>query len=155
MASSGSGSGSALRRGLPRVPGGEPWPPAGVAPAGAASPAGAAPAASIPIEVAQAVASAPANPQITPPESDAAASAPVQVAHSAGIEPAFPRVAPPESATALRRGLPRVPGGEPWPPAGVAPAGAVSAASTPIEAAQSVASAPANPQITPPESDAA
>ncbi len=123
---SGSGSGSALRRGLPRVPGGEPWPPAGVAPAGAV-PAGAASAASTPVEVAQAVASEPANPQITPPE----------------------------SATALRRGLPRVPGGEPWPPAGVAPAGAVPSASATVEVAQAVASAPANPQITPPESGAA
>ena len=76
------------------------------------------------------MASAPANPQITPPESNAAASAPVQVAHSAGMEPAFPRVAPPESGAALRRGLPRVPGGEPWPPEGLATAAVADVATS-------------------------
>lgn len=80
-----SGSGSALRRGLPRVPGGQPWPPAAAASAVAT----------------------------------AAASAAAEVAQSVASVPAFPRVAPPESGAALRRGLPRTAGGDPWPPEGL------------------------------------
>ena len=46
-----------LRRGLPRVPGGEPWPPAGLAPAAAAAPA----VQAAPEPLAQAPAPAPAS----------------------------------------------------------------------------------------------
>lgn len=90
-----------VRRGLPRVPGGEPWPPASTAPAPApAAVAQAAPAPSA-VESAAAEAAAPAP-----------APAPVAVAAAATVA---------ASDLALRRGLPRVPGGEPWPPAGLAP----------------------------------
>lgn len=70
-----------LRRGLPRVPGGEPWPPAGT------------------VEV---------------------ADAPVEAAlvEAAPIEAAPTPVSADTGEVPLRRGLPRVPGGEPWPPAG-------------------------------------
>ena len=70
-----------LRRGLPRVPGGEPWPPAGT------------------VNVADALVEA----------------AP---AEAAPIEAAPTPVSADTVEVPLRRGLPRVPGGEPWPPAG-------------------------------------
>ena len=70
-----------LRRGLPRVPGGEPWPPAGT------------------VEVADALVEA----------------APIE---AAPIEAAPTPVSADTVEVPLRRGLPRVPGGEPWPPAG-------------------------------------
>ncbi len=100
-----------LRRGLPRVAGGDPWPPAGSvapaapvaasAPAPAAEPAPVAAAVSVPSESAPATASVPT----TRAEARAARTATAAV-----------------SDTALRRGLPRVAGGDPWPPAGFAPA---------------------------------
>jgi len=94
-----------LRRGLPRVAGGDPWPPTGVAPSVVAPPA-AAPAA--PAAVA---------------ESPAAAE-PAVAAGSAPERP-VPAVAASAGGTAteevaLRRGLPRVAGGEPWPPTATA-----------------------------------
>ncbi|MEZ3160348.1 cytochrome b/b6 domain-containing protein [Microbacterium sp. BWT-B31] len=110
----------ALRRGLPRVPGGEPWPPAGVAPVGASvAPAGAsatapaAPAAAM--EVSSAAAPAEASPTRSVTDGDAVTGA----------------------GRALRRGLPRTAGGDPWPPAGIAPGRRTAAAS--------VAEAPARP----------
>ncbi|GAA5202972.1 hypothetical protein GCM10025773_31310 [Microbacterium jejuense] len=48
-------------------------------------------------------------------------------------------------AKALRRGLPRTPGGEPWPPAGLAPAVAAPVAETAVAAAPA-AGAPTAPQ---------
>src|SRR6478735_5500060 len=89
-----------IRRGLPRVPGGEPWPPAGEAPAHLVT-----------------ASAAPAAVQETVPE--VARSAPVAAVNDGGASAAVPvaaAVAP--VAARLRRGLPRVPGGEPWPPAG-------------------------------------
>jgi len=104
--SAAAAGGSPLRRGLPRVRGGEPWPPTGVAvPGGAASapaPVVQADAARI-AEASQASSSAPA----------ATAAAP---AASAVDIPSAERTT--ASGTSLRRGLPRVAGGEPWPPAG-------------------------------------
>lgn len=108
------GGGRAIRRGLPRVPGGEPWPPASVFAAAAApvAPAAAAPAA--PVAAAPAAAPEAATPVDEAPEArDVAASA------AAVAQP--PAVAA-DGAKPLRRGLPRVAGGEPWPPAGLAPA---------------------------------
>ena len=110
----------AIRRGLPRVPGGEPWPPASVVAAAAApvAPAAAAPAA--PVAAAPAAAPAAATPVDEAPEArDVAASA------AAVAQP--PAVAA-DGAKPLRRGLPRVAGGEPWPPAGLAPAARVATA---------------------------
>ena len=106
-AAASAAAGRAVRRGLPRTPGGEPWPPASFVPS---------------IPPSQAVASAVASPQIattepaTPevPSSQTAASAAANP-HIATAEPATP------DGKALRRGLPRTPGGEPWPPAGLAP----------------------------------
>lgn len=80
-----------LRRGLPRTPGGEPWPPAVVA----------APAAPTAPVTAEPVAEESA-PVAAPPAPAAAAAVPSDV----------------ETVTedvALRRGLPRVAGGAPWP----------------------------------------
>ncbi|WP_026529804.1 cytochrome b/b6 domain-containing protein [Haematomicrobium sanguinis] len=79
-----------LRRGLPREPGGQPWPPAGTvsAPAqmhdGDASPQRSAPSTGVAAEVSTRTTGANAN----------------------GSLPSVP---------VLRRGLPREPGGEPWP----------------------------------------
>jgi thiosulfate reductase cytochrome b subunit len=130
-----------LRRGLPRVPGGEPWPPAGEV------------SVSEPVR-SGAPAAQPAVPAATPP---AAAPATAPAALAAGT-------------TALRRGLPRVPGGEPWPAAGRAPAAAAAFAvradpehSTPAPApavsvvntvaeVEAPASAPAPAQPGPPAS---
>ncbi|WP_256714383.1 cytochrome b/b6 domain-containing protein [Microbacterium sp. RU33B] len=101
-----------VRRGLPRVPGGEPWPPASAAPA----PVSAAPVA------AAAVAADTAAP------TDEPVPAPVSAAPARAAS-----VAAPSSTTPLRRGLPRVAGGEPWPPAGFAPD---PAAVAPVAAAE-------------------
>lgn len=110
----------AIRRGLPRVPGGEPWPPASVVAAAAApvAPAAAAPAA--PVAAAPAAAPEAATPVDEAPEArDLAASA-------AAV--AQPPAVGSDGAKPLRRGLPRVAGGEPWPPAGLAPAARVATA---------------------------
>ncbi|MFG6279545.1 cytochrome b/b6 domain-containing protein [Microbacterium sp. 5K110] len=95
-----------VRRGLPRVPGGEPWPavengaPTAAAPAPAPEPA-AAPA-----------------PRVDPPE----ATVPEVAVPAAGS-------AADTTGLALRRGLPRTPGGEPWPPATIRPTDREPAAS--------------------------
>ncbi len=109
-----------LRRGLPRVQGGEPWPPA---------------TAARPVRVADAAGSAAVTPQNATPDRVADAVAGVRVADAAGSAAVTPQNVTPEPAgavattgTALRRGLPRVAGGEPWPPAGaVTPVAAVAA----------------------------
>ncbi len=136
-----------LRRGLPRVPGGDPWPAAGQAPARivmAGVEASAAPAVAQETTPAEAL-SAPAAavkadagtrqlrrglPRVPggepwPPAGEAALS--VAAPSAAPATPATPGTpATPATATAgttpLRRGLPRFTGGEPWPPAGLAPA---------------------------------
>lgn len=117
-----------LRRGLPRVPGGEPWPPADAAPASVAAPtpavAGTAPAAS-----------APAEPAPTP----AAEAAPVAPAASSTV--ASHSVPAPAGGERVRRGLPRIVGGEPWPPAGTVPATASSVPESPAATADSSAAA--------------
>ena len=120
-----------LRRGLPRVPGGEPWPPASVAPA---APAGAAPA-------------APAAAAGSPVASDGSpvASAPAAPQQATGERPAAPAAAA-ASDVPVRRGLPRVPGGEPWPPASFVPHVAAAAPAAPVPAtppADAAAPAPA------------
>lgn len=81
-----------LRRGLPRTPGGGPWPPVAEA------------------ETTLAVAT-PA-PSMTAPEPEPAPAAPAAVAETVETR----QVAVDQQ---LRRGLPRTPGGEPWPPATV------------------------------------
>ena len=91
-----------LRRGLPRVPGGEPWPPAGT------------------VDVADA------------PVEDAPVGA-----GAAGDGAAAPVVGATETTEVpLRRGLPRVPGGEPWPPAGTVRVAAPAAAAETADVAE-------------------
>ncbi|KAF2416183.1 hypothetical protein B2K11_17150 [Microbacterium sp. B35-30] len=105
-----------MRRGLPRVPGGEPWPPAGtVVPAAAVAGAAALSQTPSPQE------SSPARAEV-----ETAAPAATTAAASGSVAPVAPAAAAAAAGTAgakaLRRGLPRAPGGEPWPPAGFAPA---------------------------------
>lgn len=98
-----------MRRGLPRVAGGEPWPPAAVvrvdrSPAPAATPDAGLPAVTGETAVvAEETAAATA-------ESPAAADVP------AAVVPAGPTADTVTEQVALRRGLPRIAGGEPWPP---------------------------------------
>src|SRR5699024_9225748 len=106
---------SSLRRGLPRVPGGEAWPPEGTP----------APPTDF---IVQSAAAAPADPAPEAPAAQAEPEAPAPTAQAPAASPAA--VGP-----AFRRGLPRVAGGEPWPPAAAAPAGAAAAVSTPAPAA--------------------
>lgn len=95
-----------MRRGLPRVEGGNPWPPAGSATV-AAVPAGtlsSAPAAADEESAPAAAASV--------HKSAATASAPIS---APAVASAFDTVS---QDVTLRQGLPRVAGGDPWPPAG-------------------------------------
>ncbi|PTT18819.1 hypothetical protein DBR36_08710, partial [Microbacterium sp. HMWF026] len=99
-----------VRRGLPREPGGEPWPPASVA-----SPDDVAPTAAPSAESAPGATSGP-RPG-------------VDVAAGESVDAAPPAAGRTDAATdGVRRGLPREPGGEPWPPASAAPDGAAEAA---------------------------
>jgi thiosulfate reductase cytochrome b subunit len=102
-----------LRRGLPRVPGGEPWPPAGGAPV---------PVAALSWDPSAGTAAASAVDAATGVPADAAEKAAVPAAMSPSAAPAAAPGTRTAGTTPLRRGLPRVPGGEPWPPAGLAPA---------------------------------
>ncbi|ALD65836.1 hypothetical protein AFL94_16290 [Arthrobacter sp. LS16] len=121
-----------LRRGLPRVPGGESWPPAerSVAPAGLAD---ATEAASLPAEVAPA-----AEPAVAA-SAGTVASEPSAPEVQASADPAA------ESAPAgkLRRGLPRTPGGQLWPPVSAAPAHSVPATPAPKSTVPAQPAAPA------------
>ena len=104
----GAAGAHALRRGLPRTPGGEPWPPEG-ATGGAPSASGA--------SVVEPDLRARADPGDAEPET---ASVPeIQIpAAPATSSVAAAATAVSGEGQALRRGLPRTPGGEPWPPAG-------------------------------------
>lgn len=110
-----------VRRGLPRVAGGEPWPPAREVPVArraTAAPAGA--------QTVQPAASDSDTPQDATPEIQPKPAGVSQTTGSGGstprvVAPGSTAAAPAGAGRALRRGLPRVPGGEPWPPAGLAP----------------------------------
>jgi thiosulfate reductase cytochrome b subunit len=138
-----------IRRGLPRVKGGEPWPSASAAVPAHVAEAVAAPAAGSG-DLANAGRSAPIPPVQASSPDLAPASATAVAAESAAASPA-PAAAPAAPVAAavaaapvtLRRGLPRVPCGEPWPPAGLAPASAAPASAAPSVAAPE--SAPAAP----------
>jgi thiosulfate reductase cytochrome b subunit len=103
--------GTTVRQGLPRRPGGEPWPPAGTAAPVVAAPV-AAPVAATPVaEPVEAV----APPALTErAASSLAGTTPPSPAVPASVQSG--RMATGEQPR-IRRGLPRVPGGEPWPPA--------------------------------------
>ncbi|WP_430644985.1 cytochrome b/b6 domain-containing protein [Agromyces sp. GXS1127] len=142
-----------VRRGLPRRPGGDAWPPPGLAPdapvATATPTAVAAPTEAV-------MDAAPAA--VTP-----AAPAAVTPAAPAAVTPAEPAApAAPVSTRPLRRGLPRRAGAEPWPAAGFAPAASVPEpapeASVPVAPAVPEASIPATstaPATTPPSEPSA
>ncbi|MEV8267885.1 cytochrome b/b6 domain-containing protein [Microbacterium sp. NPDC076911] len=101
-----------VRRGLPRTPGGEPWPPASLV--------STAPGTSSE----SAVPSSPADAAVVDPP-PAATEAPVSAQPSAPVAATVPAST---AGAAIRRGLPRVAGGEPWPPAGFAPSAPAPAA---------------------------
>ncbi|KQZ85399.1 hypothetical protein ASD56_03395 [Microbacterium sp. Root166] len=149
---------TAIRRGLPRTPGGEPWPPAGAAPAPAGLPDGNGSTVAEPVSETVAAAST----------AVAASAAPVDDSRSSAQSPQTDLRATPETATAarpIRRGLPRVAGGEPWPPAGAGsvasadaaapaaaasePVGAATAATEPAATAVTAASAATVPSSAP------
>lgn len=93
-----------LRRGLPRTPGGEPWPPAGAAATSALAPT-----------------SAPTSVTPAPGVERAAVVERAEGESKRRVETSAPvPVSAVGAGAALRRGLPRTPGGEPWPPAGTA-----------------------------------
>ncbi|MFE6735120.1 cytochrome b/b6 domain-containing protein [Microbacterium sp. NPDC057650] len=125
-----------LRRGLPRVKGGEAWPPAATVEL-----ADAVEATAVPTAVASAVVAVQTadTPDVGPIPADgptSGVSAPeVSAAAAAGAA----------TGVALRRGLPRLAGGEPWPPATVAArvAGAAAQASHDETPAAAVAATPA------------
>jgi len=102
------------RRGLPRSPGGEPWPPA---PAGADDPTSGP-------DLARAAGESPIpapSSGVGHGDAGSVGSVAVHDEGAAASRPGAATVAPVETgepgAPAVRRGLPRVPGGEPWPPA--------------------------------------
>ena len=117
-----------LRRGLPRVPGGEPWPPGlavdvgegdvSTSPSSLGEQESASPVVAERESASPVVESAVASPVVDPVE---AASPVVERGAERRDETHHAASAPPAS---VRRGLPRMPGGEPWPPAGVVPIGA-------------------------------
>lgn len=106
---------SGIRRGLPRVPGGAPWPTGGERAAPAAGPTEAVPAGAVPNVPEPA---APAGG--TAAAGSGVVAAPAAVAPVIAPEPSAARASAEGAASGatVRRGLPRVPGGEPWPPSG-------------------------------------
>ena len=112
-----------LRRGLPRVPGGEPWPPAGTVNVADAL-VEAAPIEAAPTPVSADTVEVPLRrglPRVPggepwPPAGTVKGAAPaVPAAETATVDDAEPAHT---VEVPLRQGMPRVPGGEPWPPAG-------------------------------------
>jgi thiosulfate reductase cytochrome b subunit len=97
-----------VRRGLPRVAGGEPWPPAAVVRVDRTPAPAVTPAAGLPAVVGE-----------TAVEAKRADAATADSPAAADI-PAAAVLATADTVTeqvALRRGLPRIAGGDPWPPA--------------------------------------
>ncbi len=137
-----------LRRGLPRVPGGEPWPPQGDVPGGSASVVSEAHAGKV-------AAAAPVAPEAS--AAPAVPEAPVVEAPAASVQEAAATVS--SQGRRLRSGLPRVPGGPPWPEAGAvaaAPAQVADVTATPLMAVvpEPVVAEPAEPAAVPAESAA-
>lgn len=120
-----------VRRGLPRVSGGDPWPPAGdpVAPAPGTQDV-----------AAEAVPRPDASPEAVAP-----AVEPVPGTTDAASADESRQVGSPERPTRIRRGLPREAGGDPWPPVTDAAPTAASAAAdvVPAVAPDAASDAPA------------
>ncbi|MFI2102076.1 cytochrome b/b6 domain-containing protein [Isoptericola sp. NPDC019693] len=112
------------RQGLPRRPGGPPWPPVDAARTDAAAPAPGAASVAGSTSTRTADDAAPAGVRRGLPRVPASAAGGVPAA-GAGHGPGSDVATGPDTAGGppLRRGLPRVAGAEPWPPAGTAPAG--------------------------------
>jgi thiosulfate reductase cytochrome b subunit len=104
---------AALRRGLPRTSGGEPWPPADAAAAVAICTSTGSGIDSVP----QKPSAQTSSPRVVERESEANETKRVERAER--VDTAGPAAAS-ASGASLRRGLPRTPGGEPWPPEGTA-----------------------------------
>jgi thiosulfate reductase cytochrome b subunit len=142
-----------VRRGLPRVPGGEPWPPSQTAsPTAAAVPAA---HATVPVSNVAPVAPGSSAPTVASPAPTRAVSAPAASAPAVSAPAASaPAASAPAAADGIRRGLPRVVGGEPWPPAGTV---ALATVAAPVDsvAPDSVASESVAPESVAPESNAA
>lgn len=122
------GPGVTLRRGLPRVAGGEPWPAAGEAVVTGAVPtqAVAAPTSLPVVETASAAVAASVSeslPVDTTPTASVASSAPAAVQTTS-------------EEVKLRRGLPRIAGGDPWPSAETATVQRVVAAQREVSSQQ-------------------
>ena len=138
-----------IRQGLPRVPGGSPWPEAGTV--------------AVPETViaAPAETQAPVEPAVV--ESAAVESAPIQPAEPVAPEPVVEArtssteltVEAPASNTAIRQGLPRVPGGAPWPPAGTAISAVVTPSAAVSEPEPTLIEAPASATASEPSASAA
>ena len=127
-----------LRRGLPRVVGGDPWPPAGVALVSATAPT--AGAAEVGVATTGAAAAPSAAATVEPLDATAPQSAVAPVA-----APATALETETEEVT-LRRGLPRTAGGDPWPSAGtVTVERAVAAAPVALPSESAVDAAAAAP----------
>ncbi|MEV4737425.1 MULTISPECIES: cytochrome b/b6 domain-containing protein [unclassified Microbacterium] len=107
-----------LRRGLPRTPGGEPWPPGGAVVVVPGTPAAEPPVVESPV-VESPVAESPVveSPVVERAERDETRRAPEGVAPQVVPQAERDETRRP-ARTTFRRGLPRTPGGEPWPPAG-------------------------------------
>jgi thiosulfate reductase cytochrome b subunit len=124
-----------LRRGLPRVKGGEAWPPAievedATLPAAAAAPASSADAAA-PSARDLAESTGTSREEAVQSATSRAVDEPAQSApDAAAVQPAPPpaAAAPAAAGTSLRRGLPRVAGGDPWPPVSSSPVASTPAA---------------------------
>jgi thiosulfate reductase cytochrome b subunit len=115
-----------LRSGLPRVAGGRPWPEAGEA-RDAAN-----------FEVTDAAAAA-----VAPPTSVGESTAPTAAPTLAEPPPVPAAASEAASGPAIRRGLPRVAGGDPWPTSTVTPAAASTATRAPVVAPTPAAPLPA------------
>ncbi len=149
--------GSNARRGLPRTRGGEPWPPAAASvPVPAASAAASVPALAasvVPALAESAAASVPALAETTAPLSQTAGSgsvnAQIATAEPGGTGSAGGVGGAAAGARTVRRGLPRTPGGEPWPlPTALAAASVVPAlADTTAPLSQTAGSGSVNAQI--------
>ena len=113
--------GSALRRGLPRSPGGDPWPPAGAAPVDAGI-AEASPGLAIASDAAGAAAAVGATPVEAPQSTGVTGSAQADAVRAPADEAVPLASAAGAAPVAVRRGLPRVAGGDPWPEIAEAPA---------------------------------
>ena len=137
-----------LRRGLPHVAGGQPWPPTGTveiedAPAAAAAPTAPPATETVATPLRRGLPRVPGS-EPWPPAGTVHVAAP-----AAGPADTQEAATPIENdvdtvEVPLRQGLPRVPGGEPWPPAGTVRVAAPPAAErTPEAAPEAAVSEPA------------